>query len=155
MVLPAIQETALINTKRAVHAKAIVKRFLIKLLNLDDADSISISASEEDLNSLMSFMARSITRLEGRINVTSQGLDAEMTFLVPHNPIGDFINVRAGIDPSESGLHLSHVAIGRIKIPDNAALFTLRNILDMVLGNENGTVALNSVRSVIFKQDTG
>lgn len=151
---PAVQKTELTDTDRAARAKDLAQRSLKELIKQDDATPISISASEDDLNSLMAILVRGIPRLQGRINIKQSGLDAAVTFRLPHNPIGDFINLRVGIYPSESGLQLSRVIIGRIKISNKVALFILRLILDLGLGNESGTVALNSVQSVIFKKNT-
>lgn len=150
---PAVQETEIINTERAALAKNLAKRTLRGIIRQDHA-SISISASEEDLNSLMAVAARGIKRLEGRVNITQSGLYAAMTYHLPHNPVGDFINVRVGVFPSDPGLHLSQVAIGKIKISDRLALFLFRLVLDIVLGNENGTVWTGSVQSVNFRRDT-
>ena len=151
---PAVQKTELIDTERAVRAKDLAKRSLKELIKKDTSAFISISASEEDLNSLMAIMARSISRLEGHVNITQGGLYAAVTFRVPHNRVGDFINLGLEIYPSDSGLYVSQVTVGHVKVPGKIALFILRFILDLVLGNEDGTVAMNSVQSVNFKNNT-
>ncbi len=152
---PTVSKTARINTESAVRAKTLVQRSLTKLFDQKSSSSvISISASEDDLNSLMALMARGIARLKGHIQISQDGLDAAMTLRLPNNPIGNFINMRATVIPSESGLHLSNIHVGRIKLSDNIALLILRLIPDLILGNENGTVAVNSVRSVVFTRNT-
>ena len=151
---PAVEKSELIDTDKATRAKELAERSLKEIIKQDDAAFVSISASEDDLNSLMAILARGIPRLQGRINITQSGLNAAMTFRLPHNPIGSFINLRVGIYPSESGLQLSPVTIGRIRISNKVALFIFRLALDLGLGNQSGTVALNSIRSVIFKQNT-
>ncbi len=91
-----VNKTVLINTESSVRAKALSKRWLAKLLNQRSTGSpISISASGDDLNSLMALMARGITRLEGHIQVSPDGLAAAMTLRLPKNPVGNFINLRA------------------------------------------------------------
>ncbi len=151
---PFVTETAIINTESAIRAKALAKRSLAKLLNQKNTSStISISTSEDELNSLIALMARGISRLEGHIQVSPDGLDAAITLRLPNNPIGNYINLRATVIPSESGLHFSEIRIGRIKLSDNMSLFILRLIPDLILGNGNGTVAVNSVRSVVFARN--
>jgi len=151
---PAVYKTEIINTERAVHAKDFARKTLKALLRWRGDASHSICASEEDLNSLMAVMARGMKPFEGHVTVTQKELYASITIRIPHNPVGDFINLHFGIYPSESGLRLSPVTIGHIKIPGKIALFIMRLLLDIVLGNENGTVMMNSVQSVAFTQNT-
>ncbi|MFQ5770690.1 MAG: hypothetical protein ACE5HX_09145, partial [bacterium] len=54
---------------------------------------------------------------------------------------------------SRSGLKFSQVKLGHIKIPGPVALFILRFMLNMALGKGQGTVAVNSVQSVIFEKE--
>ena len=151
---PAVAKTELINTEKAVRAQKFAGKVLNEFIRRRDTETISIMASEEDLNSLMTVMARSMKRLEGHVKVTQKELYAAVTIHLPHNPVGDFINIHTGIYPSQAGLHLSPVTIGRIKIPGKMTLMVMRFMLDSVLGNENGTVAVNSVQSVALRYNT-
>jgi hypothetical protein len=151
---PAVYKTDLIDTEKAARAKDLTRKTLRQILRYNKAEDISISASEDDLNSLMAVTARGIHRIEGHINVTRAGLYADMTVRLPHNPAGDYINIHFGVFPSESGFHVSPVSIGYIRIPGRLALFIVRVMLDIILGNDNGTVAVNSLQSVEFTNDT-
>ena len=151
---PAVKETEVIDTDSAIRARALAEETIRELLKHGSTATVSVSASEDDLNSLMAFVARAITRLEGHASVTQQGLEAAITFRLPHNPVGDFINLRFDINPSESGLNISRITIGSLEVSDSVAIFILRFILDMALGNKNGTVALNALQSVVFNHNT-
>lgn len=150
---PAVNKTELIDTEKVVRAKRFAERTRMQLLRRGNNAPVSIRAAEEDLNSLMAVMARGIKRFEGEVKISQTELDASMTVRLPHNPVGDFINLHFGLYPSETGLHLSPVTIGRITISGRTALFITRCMLDLLLGNENGTVAVDSVQSVSFNQD--
>jgi len=150
---PAVNKTELIDTEKAVRATKFAGRTMKELLRRGNDAPVSIRASEEDLNSLMAVMARGMKSFSGDVKISQTKLDATVTVRLPRNPVGDFINLSFGIYPSESGLHLSPVTIGRIKISGRMALFITRFMLDLLLGNENGTVAMNSVQSVSFNQD--
>lgn len=150
---PAVYKTDFIDPDKAARAKDFTRRSLKQILN-SGAEDISMLASEEDLNSIMAVMARGINRMDGRIEIAHESLHASLTMRLPHNPAGDFLNLRFDIYPSQSGLHISPVTIGRVRIPEKIALFIIRFILDMVLGNDNGTVALSSMQSVVLNNDT-
>jgi len=151
---PAVGKTGLVDTDKATRAKHFTARTLKKLLSHDDAVIISVSASEEDLNSLMAVAASGLDRLEGRLRIAPEGLHADLTVRLPRNPAGDFLNLRFRVLPSASGFHISPVAVGRINIPGKTALSLIRFVLDMVLGNENGAVALGAVHSVVLRDDS-
>ncbi len=151
---PSVHKTSPIDTDKASRAKNFSRKTFYLLSRNTGTEDISISASEEDINSLMAVMASGINRVGGHVEITGKGLHAALTFRLPHNPAGDFINLRFTIYPSGSGLHISPVTIGHIEVPDRIALFIIRFMLDTVLGNKNGTVILNSVQSVVINNDT-
>jgi hypothetical protein len=151
---PAVARTELIDSAKAARARDFAKRSVKELIKQDGSRTLFISATEEDLNSLMAVMSRGMSRLQGRVNITRWGSYAAVTYRVPHNPVGDYINLGISIYPSDAGLYIAQVKIGHINIPGKMALVTMRFLLDILLGNKNGTVALDSVESVDFLRDT-
>lgn len=151
---PAVTRTELIDSAIASQARDFAKRSLKVLLTQHESRKIILTASADDLNSLMSVMARGMSRLQGRVNVTGSGLYAAVTYRVKHNPVGDYINLVIIISPSDAGLNIVKVKVGHIDVPGKIALVTMRFLLDMLLGNKNGTVTLNSIESVDFLKDT-
>ncbi|MFQ5753103.1 MAG: hypothetical protein ACE5HI_14015 [bacterium] len=148
---PAVLSTKIAVVEDAARVRALAKSSLKILFKPNDADSIL--ATEEDLNAVLTFMARGVSKFSGRANITQTGLEAVGTLHLPHNPIGDYMNLHVGLNPSRSGLKFSQVKLGHIKIPGPVALFILRFMLNMALGKGQGTVAVNSVQSVIFEKE--
>ena len=145
---PAVLQTEQMSTEKAVHIQNLVMRTAKDLLRRNGAAPITVYASEQDLNNLMVLVSRGVTRLRGKVRIQPEELSAVFTYHLPHNPVGDFVNLRLGVPSSESGLHLSRFSLGHLEISGKIALFTLRVLLDTVLGNGNGTVILNSIQSV-------
>lgn len=150
---PAVTRTELIDSAIASHTRDFAKRSLNALLPQGKSRKIILTASEDDLNSLMSVMARGMSRLQGHVNIAGSGLYAEVTYRVMHNPVGDYVNLGIILSPSDTGLNIVKVKVGHIDVPGKMALVTMRFLLDMLLGNKNGTVILNSIESVDFQKD--
>lgn len=150
---PAVASTEIIDSLKASRAREFARRSIKELIK-QDASHIFISASEDDLNSLMAVMARGMSRMQGRVNITGQRLHAALTYQVPHNLVGDYINFGISIHPSGDGSFSAQVKVRDINVPEKIALVTMRFLLDIFLGNKNGTVALNSVESVDVLRDT-
>ncbi len=143
---PASLTSKVVDADDARRAKETIKRSLRPFRY--PSDSATIYANEEDLNALMAFISRGVKNFSGQVEIGSWGLHSAMTLRIPHNPIGDYVNLRFGLEPSESGLKIFQVSLGKIKIPGRMALPMLRIILNMVLDEEGGTAALKAVKSV-------
>jgi len=143
---PAVYETKAAQVEYAFRTRALVKRSMKSMLS--PGDSVSIVASEDDLNGLMAFLARGIDRLDGHVRIASTGLEATLALHIPHNPIGDYINLRINLHPSESGLGMTRVWVGRIPLSDPLVRLILRFIIDLALGHGQGKALLESIQSV-------
>ena len=149
---PIVSETRIADVQDATRVRTLAKN-TFKIL-FQSTDTTSISASEDDLNAVLAFMARGVSRFAGRANITPKELEIMGTLRLPHNPIGDYINVQVSLRPSESGLNLKHVRVCKIKLSGPVALFIMRFSLNMALGEEQGTMLIYSVQSVIFKHES-
>ncbi|RJQ49857.1 MAG: hypothetical protein C4538_01270 [Nitrospiraceae bacterium] len=150
---PTVSRKDVIDPEMAERTKAFTGSVLKKFYRQKKTGAITIIAPENDLNSLMAVASRGIKRFGGHAEITQEKLSAFLTFSLPNNPVGNFVNIHFDIYPSISGLHISPVSIGRIKIPGRTSLFIIRYLLDLILGNENGTVIVNSVRTVSIDQN--
>lgn len=144
-----VLEVPALDSEASVHAKTLARRLIDKVLS--DAPIEIFSATEAELNSLVSLLMRGLPRLTGRVNVTSWGLEAAFALHVPENPFGDYLNIRFGLVPSNDGLQLINVAIGTLNVSGDLALMIGRQVLDLLLSNRQGTLLLNSVREVAMQ----
>lgn len=139
-----------VDVKNAVRARDFAKNLLDSLLHHED--TILISASEMEMNSIMAFMSRGINRLSGCVKVTTDGINIAFSLRLPHNLIGDYLNLRARIGPSEDGFHITQASLGRVSIPGWMVFYMTRFLLNWILGDRGGTVALASVKSVTIEE---
>lgn len=135
----------------AVRARAITRK-VVKALS--SGESAVLTASAGDLNGLLTFAAQGVDRLSGRVEVVPRALLAEMTVRLPPNPVGGYLNLRVDVLPSEEGLKIGEVRLGRLRFPPPVALFLLRRGLDLGLGWGEGGAALASVASVSIRDDS-
>ncbi|MDP6352436.1 MAG: hypothetical protein QF926_10495 [Alphaproteobacteria bacterium] len=148
---PGVSVMKTLDTGGATRARDLAVRTISTLFT--PAETASISASKRELNELMALMARGLGPVKGGVEVTEEGLKAVVTLHLPHNPLGDYINLRFGFEPSPTGLDLAPVALGRIEIPGAAVVEALRLGFDLVLGGAQGTAVVGSIRAVTFEFD--
>jgi hypothetical protein len=149
---PLISESKLADVDDATRVRSLAKNTYESLFQ--STDNNSISASQDDLNAVMAFMTRAVPRFAGRAVVTPMGLAVAGTLRMPANPVGNYINVYVSLGPSESDLNIRKVVVGRIKLPGPLAHFLLRFSLDMALGEQQGTMLVNSVQSTTFHENS-
>lgn len=127
-----------------------VQQMVKKLRNdlLTDASEAEITVTGTDINGLMVFAMRGFPQLTGRTNISRFGLQAALSIYLPRNPFGDYINLSFGMPPSSKGVVLSHATIGSLSIPGETALYIVRLVLNLVLGNDLSMSIFNSVQSI-------
>lgn len=139
-----------VDVENAVRARDFAKNLLDSLLH--HGDTILISASEIEMNSIMAFMSQGINRLSGCVKVTTDGINIALSLRLPYNLIGDYLNLRVRIGPSEDGFHITQASLGRVSIPGLMVFYMTRFLLNWILGDRGGTVALASVKSVTIEE---
>jgi hypothetical protein len=143
---PCIPQDMQAGVEDALKVRRLVKRSLGRLLR--NTDTAVVYASEEELNSLMLFISRGIKRISGRINVSPEGINAAVCLRLPRNPFGSYINMRIGIRPSKEGISITQASLGNVSIPGKVFLAFARLMLDLFMGDEGGSVLINSVQSL-------
>ena len=79
---------------------------------------------------------------------SERGIDVGITHHFPGNIFGQYLNIRLVVAPSEDGLHLSHLTLGKIPLPAPVVLYLGRKVTDMVLGENLGTIVVASVKGI-------
>ncbi len=148
---PIVVDAETIDPRSAMQARDLAKRTLDEILNA--AQPVTLSATAEEFNGLIALGARALPRLTGRVNVTRLGLLGALTVELPPNPFGRYLNIYVQINPSRAGLDIEYVRIGQIKIPGTLARATLRLVLDLTLGNQQGALFLDAVQGISLEQD--
>jgi hypothetical protein len=135
-----------------VRAKRLIKRSIKGLLA--SKDKAALVATGEDLQALMAFTARGVKGLAGQVDIIPGRLTTSLTLQIPKNPIGNYVNIHLSLESSRSGIKISRTALGRIPIPGDFVLTSLRYLMNFMLGDEQGKVLMESVESVIVDQNS-
>ncbi len=148
---PVVTSIQTVNTDDAVRARTLIKKVIRDLLNSRDKP-LTISATEDDLNGIFTFAHRSVSRITGYVRISPELVEMLATIKVPHNPVGDYINVSFYIAPSDSGFRIDRTLLGRISIPGSIARYIIAFILDLTLGYNQGGYFLDSIDSVVLTE---
>ena len=143
---PLVVETGVPTVESAHRSKDLVRGVLDKLSG--KSETAKISASEDDLNALMTLVNRGEQRFAGRFIVTPGVMFVKVSVRLPSNPVGQYLNLRGEFLPDERGLNINLVKIGRLRLPRPLTLFLLKGGLNLVLGNNEGAALLDSVKSL-------
>lgn len=129
-------------------ARAMGRQAVDKMLNATEPSELVFT--QKDFNGLIALGTRAVARLSGTTTVNRLGLDTAMTFKVPQNPIGNYVNFQFGLNPSPTGLDITQVSVGKLKISGPMAVTVMRTGLNLILGNDEGTKFFNAIRSTRF-----
>jgi len=148
---PRVRQTSLPTVESAQHAKKLAKDVLACLGG--QRDSAAITASEEELNALLTLVGRGERRFSGRVRITPTVMSIGVSIRLPANPLWRYINLLVELLPGEQGLNVQRVKLGKLRLPRSVALAILRGIIDLGLGNREGSALLGSIRSVGMRGD--
>jgi hypothetical protein len=129
-------------------ARTLARQIIDKILNTSKRSELVLS--QKDFNSLSALAARASPQLSGTMTTNHLGLSAAITFQIPQNPFGKYVNLQFGLAPSPTGLNVSHASIGRLKVSGRTAVTVIRNGMNLILGNDEGTLFFNAIRSTNF-----
>lgn len=129
-------------------ARTLARQIIDKILNTSKRSELVLS--QKDFNSLSALAARASPQLSGTMTTNHLGLSAAITLEIPQNPFGKYVNLQFGLAPSPTGLNVSHASIGRLKVSGRTAVTVIRNGMNLILGNDEGTLFFNAIRSTNF-----
>jgi len=142
-VLPA---TATLDPRMAVQARALAVRMRDALDGPAGADgTVRIVATETELNSALATAGRLVRPLRGQTQIDPSGLRIALSGQVPGLPDLGWINVTAQAAPSETGLDVVAVRLGRMDLPPRLTVAALRTLLDMGSADDAGSLMLGAV----------
>lgn len=110
----------------------------------------TITASVAELNTVIGAAVASFPQARSAVAVGGADIRIDATLELPlrDNPVGRFINLQAGIEPSGLGLNIRRLRIGTIDVPPVLAGQALRLGLDYFIGDGRGKEILASVKSI-------
>ncbi len=105
----------------------------------------TLVVSERDLNSTMKFATRAIPIVRGMAEVRQRSVVLVGALELPH--VG-WLNVTAEVAESDKGLEIEAFHLGSIPLPPGFILPMVRNLLDLLLGDRLGRVAVEGIGSL-------
>ncbi len=143
---PITQNTVPVNTNDAVRVRTTAKNIINNLFS-NKNHPVIISASEEDFNSLFTLAHQSISRISGSVDVSPEQFALFTSIRIP-NIIGDYLNIRFNLAPSDTGIHILGMSLGKIPIPGRVAHFLISLTLDIMFGFNHGKELLGHIDSI-------
>lgn len=148
---PLVVRASVPTVESAQQVKFLAKTILSALE--DQREITVITASESDLNAVMLLGGRGVRRFSGQAFVTQGVLRVHISVRMPQNPWGHYLNIRGEILPDERGLNVHGVTIGRLPLPGWLVWSVSKNLLNVTMGNNDGSVLLESIRSLDITRD--
>lgn len=147
---PLVEGDAL-TPEGARHARELV--FRVRHAFAGPVQPREFTLREEELNGLTALGERAVPRLRGRVDVTDGALLAALSWQIPPNSSGPFLNASARLLPSTRGLEVDRMRVGSVPVPWALAKPVVRLALGLALGWDNGRVALDMVEGVELSGD--
>ena len=110
----------------------------------------TVVSTEEQINTAMRAGLTGDGKIKSRVAVQSGGLFVAATADIPL-PIGKskrYANIRAVFAPSPSGLKISRLQIGRLRMPPNLSLPIFQAFVEVYAGTGRGAEVVDSIRAV-------
>ena len=148
---PVVVQADSLDAAGAVRVKKLVKTSLTAIRS--DQEEVLLEASAEDFNGVIALATRGYRKFTGRVNITPLGIESAFSLYIPKNPFGKYLNLRIGLVPSRSGLKVDHVKLGSLSLPGDSSLKLAEWLMNLFLGDRQGSYLIKSVRSVEFDHD--
>jgi hypothetical protein len=149
---PLIVETAVPTVDSALRARNLA-RVVLDTLN-SQRETASITASEDDLNAVMTLVGRGSQRFSGRVGVTPAKMIVKVSVRLPAIASGGYLNLKGELLPDAQGLNINLVKVGKLGFHRPLALAMLKWALNLGLGNSEGTALMESVQSLTLTGNT-
>jgi len=149
---PLVVRTSVPTVESAQQVKFLAKTILGALE--DQRENTVIVASESDLNAVMLLGGRGVRRFSGQVFVTPGVLRVNISVRMPRNPLGQYLNLHGEILPDERGLNIDRVRIGKLPLPGWLVWSVSKNLLNVAMGNHDGSVLLESIKSLDITRGT-
>ena len=141
-------ETA-VSADDAQRARALFREFRALTEVVDG--SREFKASESDLQSTMRFATRAVPSARGHAEIFGDTVSIAASLGLPANL---WLNISADVGESKEGLFITWFRFGRFDIPPHLVVPIVRGVLNVVLGDDLGSIALSSVQDVRISDKT-
>lgn len=146
---PWVAEMQVPDVASSTEARALASRVKDQVLSPSELEELL--ATEGEINGLLELANRAFPRLAGVAQITSSGLEVTVSLHVPENPLGGYLNFRAGVVPSAHGLEFSHSSLGKLSFSGGVTKRLFRFLLDLALSDDQGSMFIDDIESVAIR----
>lgn len=132
-----------VSPEDAQRARALFREF--RALTEAEGGNREFQASESDILSAMRFAARAVPKARGSAEIYANTVNLSASIGLPADL---WLNISADIGESEEGIFISWFRFGRFNLPPHIIVPVVRTVLNIVLGDDLGTIASTAVRDV-------
>lgn len=144
-----VTQTARVDSNSAIKARYIAKQLYLGLTSKAADSSATIRLSEDELNEALALAVRGIPSTKSRARIDAGKLLAELTLRLPSNPLGEYLNVTAVIEPFSDGLQISQLRVGNLNLSGRILLGVVETLLNRALqGEALGSELMAAVESL-------
>ena len=149
---PSVETPRTVKSANAQQANDIIKRFRDAFqINTDQR---KIQVSEGEVNSVLLFAGRAIPSFRGKTSVEAEAIHIAASLKPPRLPGDKWLNLNLTVRPSRHGLEIAAIRLGPYDLPPQLVRPLLTFALDMVLGDNLGTLAIDGVSAVSVRKRT-
>lgn len=144
-----LSASATLDPKMAVQARGLVARLRTAMREpAPEGATVGVYATQTELDSAIATAARMVRPLRGSTSIGPEEMTIAISGQVPGLPDLGWINLSAEVAPSNTGLDVRHLQLGRMSLPPAMTVAVLRGVLDLATSGDLGSLLLNSVSGV-------
>jgi len=153
-VMLALDTTATVPENQRIsfddvrRAKDLFARYDPRRMKPEEMTAINATAGE--LNTVIGATLSGLKHVRSHVIVDRAEvvIDVTLELPLPLNPLGRFVNLRAGIATSDHGLDISQFAVGALVFPPQILKPLLRFAFEVLADSDKGDEILASIKSV-------
>lgn len=141
---PLVAPLAAPSISDALRARALAKRLLQGLESQQEI--VEFHASAGEINGMLSLAGRGLPAFSGLVELSPQAVRIKTSLKLPPTALQSYLNLQMDLLPSQNGVTLGHIRLGRIVCSSRLGLRMIRLALDLGLGRGEGSAILDSVQ---------
>lgn len=144
--VPLVAHPLRLDSRSADEAWTVLRRLVTTAAKA--RDDVTLNVSKAEFEGLLAFASRGLPGLTAEADLNDDRALARATLALPKNPFGAYLNVTAGLVESDRGLVLAPLSLGRVDIPGALVEWAASLGLDLLLGQDSGSLVLDAVKRV-------
>lgn len=147
----AFQDAPLVvstSNQKIDQAESVNQLFVqLKKITLNRYDTQHVLLSTEQLNSFIGLAQRAFPEFTGHLELTETTAALQLTYLLPDNPIGDYLNIQMTI-VDDKKLNMHSMQVGSLVLPANLTLKSFILMADWWTNSDIASMLLAQIKQI-------